>query len=82
MLAASLGKLLITSLLSGKGLQVDAQGIPYRRIPRVKKKIQNKPLSNFEIEQCVQQLGINDFKGGVFSRNNLPSGFDRNKNEI
>ena len=38
MLAASLGIPLITSLLSGKGLQVDAQRVPYRRIPRVKKK--------------------------------------------
>ena len=39
MLAASLGIPLITSLLSGKGLQVDSQQVPYRRIPRgVKKK--------------------------------------------
>tara|TARA_Y100001956_G_scaffold72102_1_gene77372 strand:- start:362 stop:997 length:636 start_codon:yes stop_codon:yes gene_type:complete len=38
MLAASLGVPLIASLLSGKGLQVDAQRVPYRRIPQVKKK--------------------------------------------
>ena len=38
MLAASLGIPLITSLLGGKGLQVDTQRIPYRRIPIVKKK--------------------------------------------
>lgn len=38
MLAASLGIPLIASLLGGKGLQVDAQRIPYRRIPLFKKK--------------------------------------------
>ena len=34
MLAASLGIPLITSLLSGKGLQIDTRQVPYRRIPR------------------------------------------------
>ena len=38
MLAASLGIPLITSLLTGKSLQIDAQRMPYRRIPTVKKK--------------------------------------------
>ena len=38
MLAASLGIPLITSLLSGKGIQIDSQQRPYRRIPRVQKK--------------------------------------------
>ena len=33
-IVASLGKPLITSLLNGKSLQVDAQRVPYRRIPR------------------------------------------------
>ena len=38
MLAAALGIPLITSLLTGKGLQIDSQQRPYRRIPIVKKK--------------------------------------------
>ena len=60
MLAASLGIPLITSLLSGKGLQVDAQRVSYIRILRgppsvplgteKRKKNQDKPLSNIEIE--------------------------------
>ena len=37
MLAASLGMPLIATLYVGKGLQVDARQVPYRRIPRVKK---------------------------------------------
>jgi hypothetical protein len=40
MLAASLGIPLITSLLSGKSLQVDAQQVPYSRIPMLKKKFE------------------------------------------
>ena len=34
MLAASIGIPLITSLLGGKGLQIDTRQVPYRRIPR------------------------------------------------
>ena len=39
MLAASLGIPLITSLLSGKGLQIDARPMSYRRIPIEKKSL-------------------------------------------
>ena len=39
----------------GKGLQVDAQQRPYRRVPRVKKiKFRNKPISNFDIMNWVK----------------------------
>ena len=36
MLAASLGIPLITSLLSGKGIQIDSQQRPYRQIPKAR----------------------------------------------
>ena len=42
----------------GKGLQVDAQQSPYRRVPRVKKNFLSKPMSNFDIMNWVKELKI------------------------
>ena len=40
----------------GKGLQVDAQQRPYRRVK--KKNFRNKPMSNFDIMNWVKKLKI------------------------
>ena len=53
----------------GKGLQVDAQQRSYRRVPRVKKKInfRNKPMSNFDLMNWVKEIQIKNFDG-VFNK--------------
>ena len=58
----------------GKGLQVDAQQSPYRRVPRIKKErkkkeknFRNKPMSNFDIMNWVKKLKIQIFDG-VFDK--------------
>ena len=70
-LGSLLGKgLQVARVPRGKGLQVDAQQRPYRRVPRVKKnkiKLHNKPMSNFDIMNGVKELKIKHFDG-VFNK--------------
>ena len=54
----------------GKGLQVDVQQRPYRRVSRVKKEkinFRNKPMSNFDIMNWVKELKIKNFDS-VFNK--------------